>query len=85
MYLCNRLQTAGKLKLVDTMVHRLAIGSTFRHWSLTASTAHTDSVDHITCLNQNKTLKVGLEVTRTMTDFKHKFTIYLFLSALSLF
>lgn len=48
--LSNGLKTASKLDLVDTMVHGLAIGGTFGHRALAATTAHTHSVDDVTLL-----------------------------------
>lgn len=47
-HLCYRLQTAGKLQLVDTVMHRLPIGCTFWDRALTTTTANTDTVDNIT-------------------------------------
>lgn len=40
----NRLQASSELELVDTMVHRLAVGGTFRNWAFAAPAAHTDPV-----------------------------------------
>ena len=41
-YLRNRLQASSELELVDTMVHRLAVGGTLRNWAFAAPAAHTD-------------------------------------------
>ncbi|OIH80031.1 hypothetical protein A7N05_18965 [Acinetobacter baumannii] len=48
--LSDGLQAAGKLDLVDTMMHWFAIGSTFGHGAFTTSTAHTNTVDHVALL-----------------------------------
>ena len=50
-YLRNRLQASSELELVDTMVHRLAVGGTFRNWAFAAPAAHTDPVYDIACLS----------------------------------
>ena len=47
----NRLQASSELELVDTMVHRLAVGGTFRNWAFAAPAAHTDPVYDIACLS----------------------------------
>lgn len=46
------------------MVHWLAIGGTLGYRAFTASTAHTDTVDYVTCLNKN-TMSVMAETTTT--------------------
>ena len=38
----NRLQASSKLELVDTMVHRLAVGGTLRKRAFAAPTVHMD-------------------------------------------
>lgn len=48
-YLSSGLQAAGKLDLVDAMVHWLAVGGTLWHGTLAATAAHTDAVDNVTC------------------------------------
>ncbi|KAI4543781.1 hypothetical protein MG293_006575, partial [Ovis ammon polii] len=40
----NRLQASSELELVDTIVHRLAVGGTVRNWAFAAPAAHTDPV-----------------------------------------
>lgn len=53
--LSGRLQTAGKLELVHSVVHWFAIGGTLGNGAFTASSAHTNTVDDIACRKQNKT------------------------------
>lgn len=48
--LCNRLKASGKLELVDTMMDRLAIGSTLRNWAFAATASHTNPIYDITLL-----------------------------------
>lgn len=60
-YLGDGLQAAGELDLVDAMVHRLAVGGTLGHGALAATTAHTHTVDDVTCRGQ--THKEGQTVT----------------------
>lgn len=47
-YLSSGLQAAGKLDLVDAMVHWLAVGGALGHRALAATAAHTDAVDNVT-------------------------------------
>lgn len=74
-YLSNWLQAASKLDLVNTMVHGLAIGGTFGHGALAASTAHTYTVDDVACVDEStndlkkqKTLHVSYR--HLTNDFK---------------
>lgn len=53
-YLSSGLQAAGKLDLVDAMVHWLAVGGALGHGALAATTAHTDAVDNVTCREEEK-------------------------------
>lgn len=48
-YLCSGLQAAGKLHLVDTVVHWLSVSGAFGHRAFTASTAYTNTIDDVTC------------------------------------
>lgn len=48
--LSNRLQTPGKLQLVNPMVDRLAIGRTLRDRAFAATTAHANPIYDITLL-----------------------------------
>lgn len=48
-YLSSGLQAAGKLDLVDAMVHGLAVGGTLGDRAFTSTAAHTDTVDYVTC------------------------------------
>ncbi|KAJ1066850.1 hypothetical protein K5549_020128, partial [Capra hircus] len=45
----QEIKAQGELELVDTMVHRLAVGGTFRNWAFAAPAAHTDPVYDIAC------------------------------------
>lgn len=58
-YLSGGLQAAGKLDLVDAMVHWLAVGGALGHGALAATTAHTDAVDNVTCREEVKKKKKG--------------------------
>ncbi|ELW62286.1 hypothetical protein TREES_T100003159 [Tupaia chinensis] len=49
--LCNRLEAASKLELVNTMMDRLAIGCILGDWVFAASTPHTNPVYHVTELH----------------------------------
>ncbi len=53
-YLSYRLQAACKLDLVHAVVHGFAVGGTFRHGALAASTAHTYAVDDVACLHKSR-------------------------------
>lgn len=56
-YLSDRLQAAGEFDLVDAVVDRFAVGGTFRHGALAATTAHSHAVDDVTCRGKKKQKK----------------------------
>lgn len=47
--LCDGLEAAGELELVDAMVHGLAVGGALGHGAFAAPTAHAHTVDDIAC------------------------------------
>lgn len=49
-FLGNRLKASSKLELVNTMMHRLAVGRALRNGAFAATTAHTNAIYDITLL-----------------------------------
>ena len=71
-YLSSGLQTACKLDLVDTMMHRLAIGSTLWHGAFTTSTAHTDTVNDVALHEREKRdLELGIFIACSNRRLTH--------------